>query len=162
MLYCLDAKLRQYAGQKMTRGYADRVRVSTLGYSPHLVVVLNSLPDVPADYLIAVSSQTVGEFRDAISYPTVINRAASLQKRLGGVVWPSPGVWLDFMNVLRGEVDTPTNLPTIPWNTIFPTVFPIRVDMSKWEAEVGEVLEVFARDRRITRKVVEKVFQVKV
>lgn len=168
IFHILDASIRANLTRRVGLRYAQHSRRLGGENTSSIAIQAGNVLVPRINYHIALSPRIVTLFREwQFNH---IRAAEALRQRLKREIFPEPSAWLTFVSALRGiPVNTHTMNPELSitylayqWNEVFPRIFPTFVSLEKWEKATEEILQCFARARRVSVATVGKLLRVKV
>ena len=168
IFHILDASIRANLTRRVGLRYAQHSRRLMEDNVLNIAVSTRSANIPRINYHIALSPRIVTLFREwQFNH---IRAAEALRQRLKREIFPEPSAWLTFVSALRGiPVNTYTMNPELSitylayqWNEVFPRIFPTFVSLEKWGKATEEILQCFARARRVSVATVGKLLRVKI
>lgn len=167
IFHILDTDIRANLTRPIGLRYAQHSRRLMDDNVSNIAVSIRSANIPRINYHIALSPYIVTLFQGwQFNH---IRAAEALRQRLKKEIFPEPSAWLTFVSALRG---TPVNTYMNPelsitylayqWNEVFPRIFPTFVSLEKWGKATEEILQCFARARRVSVATVGKLLRVKV
>lgn len=143
--------------------------VSTLGrnFRSHLHVIVDHPVLTPLHTVtVGIGEEMVTVWRGYSG--TLTSLVERLAKRLPKEKFPSPEAFISLVGAMRGVTFAGGSSAAMlslyqnhRWERTIPTIFQPVIDLTPWTGVAREIMQVFARNRRISPGVVEKVLKVK-
>jgi hypothetical protein len=147
-LVVLDIKVRQILARKYTPTARDITKNWEKYYDG------KPSPITPNSYIFAFSGELAKLFR---GFPIFDESFSTLTTRLKEEKFPSPATFVKMIYGLTGL----TTIETINYDfgSMFPKIF-VKIDLTEWKKDTSIIVEAFAKDRRTSVGMVEKILGV--